>query len=51
MAHTQGLGRNVVEWGSQASRDSPALRWGSLLVPVYKGLGSWQALAVCAPEP
>lgn len=48
--HAQGLGRNVVEWGSQASGNSPALCWGSLLVPVHRGLGSWQALAVCVPE-
>lgn len=41
----------MVEWGSQASGDSPALCWGSPLVPVHKGLGSWQALAVCVPEP
>lgn len=46
-----GLGENVVDWGSQASGDSPALCWGSLLLPIHKGLGFSLALAAYAPEP
>lgn len=43
----EGLGRKVVDWGSQASGESFALCWGSLLLPVYQGLGShWHLLPV-----